>query len=543
MNDLDPFSEQLISIYSHKIYGFALSKTTHEHNAQDLSQEILLSLYRSLNSSKQIDNMEAWINTICRYTWSNYIAKEKRHWHYSELETLSHLYIEDIELKQKDIYLEKMREEIAYLSRLHREITVRYYYEQQSVEQLGKQLKLAEGTIKWHLFEVRKKLKEALKVEKTVEQLSFNPIHLRVGHSGMPGPNNEPNSYFQSLLTANICILVYEKALSIEDMARKLGTASAFVEDEIQKLMKSDLVIESSKGKYRTNFMIETMKKRAAESHYFKNKAEELAEEMYSCVAKSLDEIRAIGFHGAQLSDNALLWSLIPYAIWEQYHRAKDPAYYEQNSPDERKDGGKYIVDASILYSEEEYRRDLPDYEIIKKYATNGIKTRGNELIGGVQMESWWSGMTWRNFETSDLIDLAQVVELMESSASHSDFDKFIISRLLEKGFISLNNGKLECLVPYFTYKQHNRMQSILEKEFERSGMKQKLELIHDDMKALNIKMAPSFMPMNEIIYKSINDGMTIVFAVMEYLMRIGKIALPDEEEKRRLTTLIWRKS
>ncbi|WP_336773021.1 RNA polymerase sigma factor [Paenibacillus sp. MMO-58] len=542
MNDYGPFSEQQLSYYSHKIFGFALSKTTHEHNAQDLSQEILLSLYRSLLNGKKIDNMEAWVNTICRYTWSNYLAKEKRHWHYSELEPLSHLCHQDRELL-KDIELDKMREEIAYLSRLHREITVRYYYEQQSVEQIAIHLKLAEGTIKWHLFEVRKKLKEALKVEKTVDQLSFNPIHLRVGHSGTPGPNHEPNSYFQSLLTANVCIAIYEKALSIEEIARKLGTASAFVEDEFQKLMKSDLVIESSKGKYRTNFMIETISKIAAESCYFKSKAEELAEEIYSCVSLSLDEIRATGFHGAQLSEHALLWTLLPYAIWEQYLRAIEPAYYEQNSPDERKDGGKYIVDASIVYSDEEYRRDLPDYEIIRKYATNGIKTRGNNLIGGVQMESWWSGMTWRNFDTSDLIDLAQAVELIESDACHNDFDKLVISRLIEKGFVSLNHGKLECMVPFFTFKQHDRLKSILEMRFEESGMTRKLEQIHDDMKALNTKIAPSFMPMKEIIYKSINDGMTIVFAVLEYLTRTGKLALPDEEEKKRLTTLIWRKS
>src|SRR5690606_14737618 len=215
----------------------------------------------------------------------------------------------------------------------------------------------------------------------TVESISFKPVKMNVGHSGSPGPNNEPNCYFNSLLTANICVAIYEKALSIEEIARKIGTASAFVEDELQKLERSDLVRQSSKGKYQTNFIIETMKNVSVANSYFKNKAEELSDEIYACVAGNLDEIRQLGFHGSHLNETFLLWALIPYAIWKQYYQVKDKEYYKQYQPDERKDGGKYIVDASIVYSEEEYRQYMPDYEIFQKYATNGIKTRNSKYF------------------------------------------------------------------------------------------------------------------------------------------------------------------
>ncbi|RED51944.1 RNA polymerase sigma factor [Cohnella lupini] len=64
------FDDSLLQLYSRKIYGFALSKTGHEQNALDLSQEISLGLYRSLRAGKQVDNMDAWVHTTVRRFYS-----------------------------------------------------------------------------------------------------------------------------------------------------------------------------------------------------------------------------------------------------------------------------------------------------------------------------------------------------------------------------------------------------------------------------------------------------------------------------------------
>lgn len=534
--------ESLLQSYSRKIFGFALSKTGHEQNAKDLSQEIWLALYRSLQTGKQVDNMDAWVHTICCFTWSNYLAKEKRHWNHANIDYISSLENGNSELFTADMeeLLENMRIEIAYLSRLHRDITIQYYYERQSIEQIAKHLQIAAGTVKWHLFEVRKKLKEAIKMEQAADRLSYKPVRMMVGHCGTPGPNNEPNCYFNAMLTSNICVAIYEKPLTIEEIARKIGAASAYVEDELQKLEKSDLVRQVGKGKYQTNFIIETMRSLSAETSYFKSKAEELAEEIYACVAGKLEEIRTLDFHGTHLNETFLLWAFIPYAIWTQYYQVKEEAYYVQYQPDEKKDGGKYIVTASIHYSDEEYRSSLPNHEIVRKYATNGIKTRNSHYHGGLQMESWWSGMTWRDFNAPDLDDLSRVVELIESGASHSEYDRIIISRLVEKGFVSMESGKLECLVPYFNASQHKALKRILDQAFHENNFKKKVDQIYEDMISVCRKDAPSFISDKEIVYKAMNDGMTLVFAVMEYLERKHFLAVPADTEKKRLTTMVW---
>jgi len=531
--------ETLLQKYSKKIFGFALSKTQHEQNAQDLSQEILTALFRSLQSGRYIDNMDAWVHTICCYTWSNYLTKEKRYWHHADLERIPAVAVEGAE-SQEDM-LEELRREVAYLSRIHREITVSYYYEGKNMAQIAEELQLAAGTVKWHLFEVRKKLKEAITMEQTEALLSYKPMKLRVGHSGTPGPKGEPNSYFTSLLTSNICLAMYEQPLTVEELARSVGAAAAYVEDELKKLEYSDLVKPMGKGKYQTNFIIRTMDNSNTINQYFKTMAEEVSESVYACVNASMEEIRNLKFHGSHLNDTFLLWLLIPYAVLTQYWRSKDPSELARFQPIERKDGGKYIAAAQIVYEQEEYRKRSLEYDIVQKYVTNGIKSRCNDDYYGFQIESWWSGLEWRDFNSQDLSDMGRAVHLMSSGEPHNDYDKTIISRLAAKGFVSINNGELECLIPYFTAAQHRELDRILHQAFERVELHKKFGRIFDDMFTIWKKEAPSHISEQEIGYQAINEGNTIVFAVMEYLERISKLPLPSEEERKRLTTIIWR--
>lgn len=542
MNANDRFDEALLRTYSTRIFGFALAKTGHRQNAEDLAQEIAMALLGSVRSGKRVANWDAWVRTICCYTWSNYLKREKRHWGWSDLgERHAAEAADGRETTETESSLERLAAEVAYLSKLHREITIRYYYERQSVTHIARATGLAPGTVKWHLFEARKKLKEGMTLTSSAQSLSFKPVRLGVGHSGTPGPNGEPNSYFQSLLASNICRAAYDKPLTVEEIAKTIGVASVYVEDEIAKFEHAELLLRTGKGKYRTNFIIDTIEAAAEEGAYLKEQAERIAEELYRCVASRLDAIRAIGFHGSQANDTFLLWTLLPYAIWRQYGRVKQEDYYRQYRLDERKDGGRYIVAARILYSDAEYEARIPDYAVIRKYATNGIKSRGDgKRYFGLQMETWWSGMKWRPFDAQDVIDLTRVAELIDSGAVHGDYDKLLISRMAAKGFASHEGGRLEVLVPFFKAPQLEELHRVLDEAFDSVQAKRKLESVHDQVVQMWKRIAPAHITEKEIVYKAINRGFSIIFACMEFLERAGLLALPAEEEKERLTTIMW---
>ncbi len=536
------FDETLIQEYSKKIFGFALSKTGHYHNAEDLAQEIVLSLLRSLRAGKEIGNMDAWVHKICCYTWTNYLAKEKRHWRSVDIDG-QNLHSDAVSMDEQLETMESLqllKREVAYLGRLHREISVMYYYDGRSIGSIAERLNIPQGTVKWHLFEARKKIREGMNMVESTERLSYKPIQMTVGHSGIPGPNGEPNSYFNSLLSVNIFAAAYEHPVAIEDIARKLGVASAYIEDYVAKFEHFELIRKIGGGKYQTNFVIDNIESKKREYAYLKAKGEELADDFHDVIASRLGDMKAIGFYGSHVNDSFLLWAFIPYSIHYQYWRVKDSRYYLQYEPDEKKDGGKYIVEASIRYEQSEYERQIPDYAIVRKYETNGIKTRMNGKYAGLQMETWWSGRKWRDFNAPDIMEMSRIADLIENGAEHNEYDKVLISRMVEKGFVSYRHGRLECLVPFFKEEQYRQFVHILEEGLRQIGAKEKLERVHDDFVAMWESMAPPFVAKKDIVYKAMNRGTSIIFAIMEYLERTGKLPLPVESEKDRLTTVMW---
>lgn len=537
-----PMNPTFISEYSRKIFSFALSRTGNHHDAEDLAQEILLSLHHSLRSGKEIENMDAWVHRICCYTWTNFLHKQKRHWRNADLEGLSlpsdGPTIEDHVLLQES--MDRLQRELAFLTRLHRRIIVMHYYDNRKVESIAQALELPLGTVKWHLFEARKKMKEAMNHMESSVSLSYQPVVIRAGHSGQPGPNNEPNSYFNSLLSGNIFAAAYEKPETAEGIARKLGVATAYVEDYLEKYIHADLLRDSGGGRYQTNFIIDNQNCRIAVTALLKEKAESIATRFYHAIADKLPDIRRIGFHGSHLPDDFLLWTFLPYAIDNQYDRVKDPAYYARYQPDERKDGGKYYVNASIQYSEQENRERIPDYDIVRKYQGNMIKFRKNRHFHGLQMETWWSGNKWRDFDSTDVMDMARFIELLETKVEPAEYDKLLISRLAGKHFAARTEGCLECRIPFFKKSEFAELHSLLEEGLQSIGAKEILEQVHDDFVALWKGLSPAFISNKEATGKGMREGNSIVFAILEYLVRENLLTQPSEEDKERLTTLMW---
>ena len=57
-------NDLIVSKYAKKIYGFSYSKTKNAHDAEDLSQEILVQLFGKEFKSQQIENMDAYVYRI-----------------------------------------------------------------------------------------------------------------------------------------------------------------------------------------------------------------------------------------------------------------------------------------------------------------------------------------------------------------------------------------------------------------------------------------------------------------------------------------------
>lgn len=157
-----------------------------------MSQEIILKAFRVLLLKKDIEDVGKFIWTIAHNALSNYYREAGK---FSIGVPIGEL-TEDIPDGKTDILgdlvnqeeVEKLQSEIAYLSKLQRRIAIAYYYENKKQEEIAKELALPVGTVKWHLFELKKDLKRGMEIMRTASELKFNPIKFAMcGTNGSEG--------------------------------------------------------------------------------------------------------------------------------------------------------------------------------------------------------------------------------------------------------------------------------------------------------------------------------------------------------------------
>ncbi len=175
-------TEELIQKYAKLIYGFAYEKTHNCHNAQDLSQNIMLQLCRINFEEKIIADMDGYIYQICRNVWANYCRSNIKAWKaecIDELESIADDKLVEDKILEGELYM-KLRYEIMCLGKLRREILIMFYYEGKAGRDIAKKLNLPPSTVRWHLGETRKLLKERIEMEDKI----YMPKKLSVMFSG-----------------------------------------------------------------------------------------------------------------------------------------------------------------------------------------------------------------------------------------------------------------------------------------------------------------------------------------------------------------------
>ncbi len=104
-----------------------------------------------------------------------------------------------------------------------------------------------------------------------------------------------------------------------------------------------------------------------------------------------------------------------------------------------------------------------------------------------------------------------------------------------------MEDGKPQCLIPFFNAVQHAALHRILDQAFSDIHFKAKANQINEDMIVIWRRDSPSFISDKEIVYKAMVDGSTLFFAVMEDLESKGILPAPAVAEKCRLSTIVWR--
>ncbi len=542
-------AEKIITEYLKPVFGFALKRCKSIHNAEDLSQDIILKAYRALLLRDDIEDAGKFIWTVAHNALANYYRDASKNAvgisldMIAEAEDPTDLFSDDTDGET----VKRLQSEIAYLSKLQRRIVIAYYYENRKQADIADELGIPLGTVKWHLFEAKKELKRGMEKMRESNELKFNPVKFKmVGINGSTG--NQPMfDYLRSALSQNICYDVRNEAKSVAEIADDLGVSPVYIEGEAEHLEEFGL-LRKVKDKYIVNFLIEEPTKDflVLQNNVYKEAASGFANALYdeliSCGVLDDPDIicgqtdKPIVLSSSPRADrNFILWSLIPYiaACSEGYRTDRGVTFEEAATI--RPDGGHNIVHASV-YPE---RLDLPDdYVLMNNWCGPAIFSRDGYTVWRIDSE--WSDKRI----TVDNNYFENMMRVLGDYAAEFDAllskDEYVW--LSELGFIKTNgdyDGHFKA-----SWQPVILASSEINKKLLAIGAKIKAEF--KPKKEEYINAALNTVPTHlrrvkeyELQFAFEADGLFLLHCI-KALLGNGKLTLPTENQKRTVSTLIF---
>ncbi len=532
-------SEQLIRDYARKISGFAWSKTHHPQDAEDLAQDIMLVLCEHDFSSKPIQNMDAYIYQVCRYTYANFVRARVRDRDHTTIATSEQMMAipseEDIptEVANSELYA-RLRREVAYLGRMRRQITVMTYYEGKNSREIGKALGISDATVRWYLSDTQKKLKERMDMKESI----YTPKHLNVYINGY-SPDMNLRGLRDDLLTQNICLVcACERGMTVDEIAADMNMSAAFIEDKIPAMLDMIYLEEVGKNRYRTTFLIRDSQYELAKIRYQMKTLPRIARIICEKIKHKLPEIREIGFAGCDLDENFLLWYLVTFTahLYDGYHPFEPR--YEQVM---RGDGSRFMVDAAFsdedILKEGDLTPEEADYLV--HYRGMAGKHNGNGRITVQQFDPPVCGGDRPMIPIGDIGYWERLRDLAKDDTTPTELDKDIIAYAVRDGYAKMKDGKLRLLVPCFTADEIDKLYVLL-----RKTIFEEIAPAVGDHPAVGYaelvsSLIPDYLSDNEREFHA-HHRFYQPNAYTYLLLKEGLLSMPTEDEQKRICTAVW---
>ena len=157
----------LVDRYKDLVFTLALRMMKHREEAEEVAQDTFIKVYKSLNKFKGDSKFSTWIYRVALNTCLDRLKKNKRQQYtveineYTEhqIKTLDNA-LDKIEAKERE---QAMQDCLALLPSEDSFLLTLYYFEELSLEEIGKIVDLKINNVKVKLFRSRKKLATILR--------------------------------------------------------------------------------------------------------------------------------------------------------------------------------------------------------------------------------------------------------------------------------------------------------------------------------------------------------------------------------------------
>ena len=427
---------KLLSDNLKNIFAFTVSKLYDRSEAEDLTNDIVCEVLKSVHRLKNEAAFYGFMWRIAENTFKKHIRKNN-----FQTTGLDNGFVGTYWVTPEDEYLNQevlnlLRRELSLLSKQYRETTVAYYIDGKSCFEIASNLGISVDMVKYYLFKTRKILKEGIDMSREFGENSYNPGIFRMDYWG-DGDNSCYWQLFKRKLPGNILLSAYYAPVTLQELSIELGVAAVYLEDEIELLMQHNL-IKKTGDKYQTNIIIFTDEYDKELAGKIKPIYEKQAETFHEKLSGLLPELASLDFQGNPSDHNRLKWTFANLAmifamqLSDQKGRAclgdypplSNGSYgfvfgYDNNYEHHHFNG---------IYSQCQNRANtayfsVENYRIIEKY-------------------QYWKPVRW------DQSVEAMCDAILEKTA---DPNNEMVIRLIEEGFISSRDGKLHPEFPVFS--------------------------------------------------------------------------------------------
>lgn len=479
-------NKENLTEYADFLLNTALYKCGNIADAQDLVQDTLLAALAAVER-KSINDPKAWLTAVLNRRYYDLLRRKYNKPTVSfdvagNIPDSGEIY-DGIE---KSAEAEEIRRCLAYLTKLYREVMVRYYMHGEKVKDIAADLDISESTVKSRLDAGRKRIGKEFAMENYTKQ-SYEPENLWVTCSGSGGLDDEPFSLVgDDKITMNLLILAYEKPVTITELAKAIGIATAYIEPVIEKLVSGELMKRVGNKVY-TDFIIYTETDRTANIALEKQIADSIYKDVWKIMDNGFEKLHDRDFYKRQTQfqqvklDSFFAVRTLQHAVLTVRNEPCGGFMPFDEYPD-RPNGGKWFAmgsrySANYDYSspEHEYGRyyisgeacsshivNCDGYEQIKNFELTLCEY--NTLLGGTQI-----GMRSRLKRRMTDTEIGQMLYAIHSgkeeqlpiisTACFENFDNFI-----ERRYLAKEGEKVTCAVPIITDKERHELYDLSEK-------------------------------------------------------------------------------
>lgn len=290
-------------------YFFCVKRISDSEAAKDLAQDILYEAVRALSSDREIVSFYSWYWKTARNKYADYI----RHKRNPDLPIEAAGGIAaDIPQPIEKLIAEEDISALNYsLSRLassYREIMIRFYLREQSVQSVADDLGIPVGTVKRRLFDARKQLKERFDNMNNIGKSAYAPAQADWLCGGSMSRASQLMD--SSKIVPQIIVICRTEQKSVNDIADEMGVAPVYLEEILEKMTEEKLLISPAKGKYLSNCCV-FPKREYMEAKLYANKAfhengfpEKISERLFTLK----DKITSLDFYGNHFDYRYLMW-------------------------------------------------------------------------------------------------------------------------------------------------------------------------------------------------------------------------------------------